>query len=117
MESPLSCDLFTIFARLADPRGRMGRRHNLPALLAGVTCGILAGARSLKGITQWFHDQEASFRHELVFFALPRGQQILDAEGDSLFTVKDNQPDLKSALEADFEPGSPRYRGQTPATA
>jgi len=38
-------------------------------------------------------------------------QQIIAQEGDYLFTVKDNQPDLKSAIEADFQPGfSPRYR-------
>ena len=42
MASPLSRDLFAIFARIADPRGRMRRRHTLPALLDGVTCGILA---------------------------------------------------------------------------
>lgn len=32
-------------------------------------------------------------------------QQIVDAGGDYLFTVKDNQPELKAAIEADFQPG------------
>jgi hypothetical protein len=231
MYGPPRGGLFVVFANIADPRGRMGRRHNLPAMLAGMTCGILAGARSLTGITQWIHDQEVSFWHQLGFLrkppcancfrdlllALPaatlesaisqwvtglvestennlflqaiaidgktlRGamqehgrsihllaaldhatgsvlkqlqmppetnehktalellksmvlkgkvitgdamfcqrdvcEEIVDSGGDYLFTVKDNQPDLKSAIAADFEPGfSPRHRGQTPAAA
>ena len=37
--------------------------------------------------------------------------QIVDSGGDYLFVVKDNQPELKAAIEADFRPGfSPRYR-------
>ena len=36
-------------------------------------------------------------------------QQIVDSGGDYLFVVKDNQPELKAALEAEFQPGfSPR---------
>lgn len=230
MDCPPRGDLFAIFASIADPRGRMGRRHNLPAMLAGITCGILAGARSLSAITQWIHDQEPSFWHQLGFLRKPpctngfrflllklpaevlesaisqwatalvgkacknslepvaidgktlRGamqqhgkaihllaaldhatgsvlkqlqmppdtnehkaamamlrsmvlknkvvtgdamfcqrdlcQQVGDAQGDYLFTVKDNQPGLKAAIEADFAPGfSPRYRSQTPTAA
>ena len=38
-------------------------------------------------------------------------QQIVDSGGDYLFVVKDNQPELKAAIEADFQPGfSPRHR-------
>jgi predicted transposase YbfD/YdcC len=38
-------------------------------------------------------------------------EQIVDSGGDYLFVVKDNQPDLKAAVEADFRPGfSPRHR-------
>jgi len=38
-------------------------------------------------------------------------EQIVDSGGDYLFVVKDNQPDLKAAIEADFQPGfSPRQR-------
>ncbi len=38
-------------------------------------------------------------------------QQIVDSGGDYLFVVKDNQPELKAAAAADFQPGfSPRYR-------
>jgi hypothetical protein len=37
--------------------------------------------------------------------------QIVDSGGDYLFVVKDNQPELKAAVAADFQPGfSPRHR-------
>jgi hypothetical protein len=43
-------------------------------------------------------------------------QQIVDSGGDYLFVVKDNQPELRAAIEAEFRPGfSPRY-GATAAT-
>jgi hypothetical protein len=43
-------------------------------------------------------------------------RQIVDSGGDYLFVVKDNQPELKAAVEADFQPGfSPRDR--KPATS
>lgn len=32
-------------------------------------------------------------------------QQIIDSGGDYLLTVKDNQPELKKAIEAEFQPG------------
>lgn len=36
-------------------------------------------------------------------------QQIIDSGGNYLFVVKDNQPELKAAIEAEFQPGfSPR---------
>ena len=45
-------------------------------------------------------------------------QQIVDSGGDYLFVVKDNQPELKAAIEAEFQPGfSPRYRATTPTIA
>lgn len=71
MRGPHRGGLFAAFADIADPRGRMGRRHSLPAMLAGITCGILAGARSLTGITQWLHDQDAGFWHQLGFLRTP----------------------------------------------
>jgi hypothetical protein len=37
--------------------------------------------------------------------------EIVDSGGDYLFVVKDNQPELKAAVAADFQPGfSPRHR-------
>jgi len=231
MSIPAQGDLLALLAGIPDPRGRKGRRHQLPAMLAAIVCGILAGAQGCTAISQWIHNQEVSFWHQLGFFRRPptingfrylllklppetlesairqwvtevleikglrlpddqgspslrgiaidgktlRGaikehgrslhllslldqatgsvlsqlkmppetnehktalellktivlkgtvvtgdamfcqrdvcQQIVDQDGDYFFTVKDNQPDLKSAIEADFRPGfSPRYR-------
>lgn len=43
-------------------------------------------------------------------------QQIVDSGGDYLCVVKDNQPALRAAIEAEFQPGfSPRYRRTTAA--
>ena len=43
-------------------------------------------------------------------------QQIVDSGVDYLFIVKDNQPELKAAIEAEFQPGlSPRDRATTAA--
>lgn len=45
-------------------------------------------------------------------------QQIVDSGGDYLIIVKDNQPELKAAIEAEFQPGfSPRYRATTTGVA
>jgi hypothetical protein len=45
-------------------------------------------------------------------------QQIVDSGGDYLFVVKDNQPELKAAIQAEFQPGfSPRYRAPAPTVA
>ncbi len=235
MESPARGDLLALLATISDPRRRKGRRHQLPAMLAAIVCGILAGAQGCTAIAQWIHEQEASFWHQLGFLRKPpttngfrylllklppetlesvigqwvndvleareleapadawaarqaiaidgktlrgamqqhgrslhllslldhatgsvlsqlkmpaetnehkaalellktivlRGtvitgdamfcqrevcQQIVDAGGDYLFTVKDNQPDLRSAIEADFRPGfSPLHRGSATA--
>jgi hypothetical protein len=43
-------------------------------------------------------------------------EEIVDSGGNYLFVVKDNQPELKAAVAADFQPGfSPRHR--TPTTS
>ncbi len=39
-------------------------------------------------------------------------KQLTDAEGDYLFAVKDNQPDLKAAIQADFPPATEAKRQQ-----
>jgi len=45
-------------------------------------------------------------------------QQIVDSGGDYLFVVKDNQPGLKDAVAADFQPAfSPGKRGESPTAA
>ncbi len=64
-------DLLAVFASIADLSEQMGRRHNLPAMRAGLTFGILAGARSLLGIAQWIHDRESNFWHQIGFLRSP----------------------------------------------
>ena len=45
-------------------------------------------------------------------------QQIVDSGGDYLFVVKDNQPELKAAIEAEFQPGfSPHDRAPAATVA
>jgi hypothetical protein len=45
-------------------------------------------------------------------------EEIVDSGGDYLFVVKDNQPELKAAVEADFRPGfSPRHRKSATSVA
>jgi hypothetical protein len=45
-------------------------------------------------------------------------EEIVDSGGDYLFVVKDNQPELKAAVAADFQPGfSPRYRKSATSVA
>jgi hypothetical protein len=45
-------------------------------------------------------------------------EQIVDSGGEYLFVVKDNQPELKAAVEAEFRPGfSPRHRKTTTSVA
>jgi hypothetical protein len=45
-------------------------------------------------------------------------EEIVDSGGDYLFVVKDHQPELKAAVEADFQPGfSPRHRKSATSVA
>jgi hypothetical protein len=45
--------LLEAFARIPDPRGKYGKRHSLPAILALATAAMISGARSLYAIYQW----------------------------------------------------------------
>ena len=45
-------------------------------------------------------------------------REIVDSGGDYLFVVKDNQPELKAAVAADFQPGfSPHHRTRATSVA
>ena len=47
---------------------------------------------------------------DAMFYQRELCQEIVDSGGDYLFVVKDNQPELKAAIAADFQPGfSPRH--------
>lgn len=45
--------LLETFASIPDPRGKQGKRHSLPAILALATAAMISGARSLYAIYQW----------------------------------------------------------------
>ncbi len=42
--------LLEAFESIPDPRGKYGKRHPLPAILALATAGMISGARSLYAI-------------------------------------------------------------------
>lgn len=52
-DEELGRSLLAAFATVPDRRGRHGRRHPLPAILALATAAMLSGARSLYAIGQW----------------------------------------------------------------
>ena len=45
--------LLETFGSIPDPRGKNGKRHPLPAILALATAAMISGARSLYAIFQW----------------------------------------------------------------
>ena len=58
-------------AQVPDPRGRMGTRHPLTAILTAVICAVLGGANGYKPIAQWLHIQPVDFWHFLGFTRTP----------------------------------------------
>ena len=52
--------LLEAFTLVPDPRGKYGKRHPLPAILALATAAMLSGARSLYAIFQWGRLQPSS---------------------------------------------------------
>src|SRR5688572_1082720 len=63
--------LLTFLSQVPDPRGRKGRRHVLPAMLAAVVCGVLCGARGYETLVEWLHDLPVDFWHFLGFTRKP----------------------------------------------
>ncbi len=53
MQPAASRDLFAALEQVPDPRGRQGQRHPLTAMLAGIVCATLCGARGFRPIAQW----------------------------------------------------------------
>lgn len=63
--------LFAALEQVADPRGRQGQRHPFTAMLAGVVCATLCGARGFKPISQWLRAQLPATWHWLGFRRKP----------------------------------------------
>jgi hypothetical protein len=66
-EEDLGQSLLAAFARVPDRRGRHGRRHPLPAILALASAAMLSGARSLYAIGQWGRLQPPAVLRALGF--------------------------------------------------
>ena len=54
---PVGSGLLALLAAVPDPRGRRGRQHALPAILAVGLAAVLAGARSFVAIGEWVAHQ------------------------------------------------------------
>jgi len=52
-------DLPAVFAAVPDPRGRQGRRYDLPFLLTCLVAALLCNCNSLAAIGQWCHEHRA----------------------------------------------------------
>jgi len=63
--------LFAALEQVSDPRGRQGQRHLFTAMLAGVVCAALCGARGFKPIAQWLRAQVPETWHWLGFKRRP----------------------------------------------
>lgn len=63
--------LMSFLAEVPDPRGRMGRRHPLVAMLAHACCAMLCGCRGYAAIAQWGRDQPIEFMHRLGYRRTP----------------------------------------------
>ena len=63
--------LLDAIAQIPDPRGRQGRRHALPAMLATVVCAMLCGARGYSAIADWIHGHEPEVWHWLGYTRKP----------------------------------------------
>ena len=63
--------LFAVLEQVSDSRGRQEQRHPLTAMLAGVVCATLCGARGFKPIAQWLRAQVPTTWHWLGFKCRP----------------------------------------------
>src|SRR3954466_2956607 len=71
MDASPPLGLLHFLNEIPDPRGRNGRQHPLPSVLALACCAILCGARGYSAIGQWAHDHDISLMHRLGFTRKP----------------------------------------------
>lgn len=63
--------LMSFLAEVPDPRGAMGRRHPLVAMLTHACCAMLCGCRGYAAIAQWGRDQPIEFMHRIGYRRTP----------------------------------------------
>ena len=71
MDTRFAGGLLELLGQIPDPRGRRGRRHPLAAMLTGIVCAILTGARGYRAIAQWVRSQNAGVWNWLGFHRKP----------------------------------------------
>jgi DDE_Tnp_1-associated len=62
--------LIAVLAEVPDPRGRRGKRHPLPAILALAVAATLCGAKSYAAIAEWGRNYGPAFAQALGFTRL-----------------------------------------------
>ena len=67
--------LLEFLQRVPDPRGRMGLRHPLSALLAAVVCATLCGFRGIRPVVHWLELHGVEMWHLLGFRRQPPVRQ------------------------------------------
>ena len=67
--------LLEVLQRVPDPRGRLGRRHPLSAMLAAVVCATLCGFRGLRPVVHWLELHGTAMWHLLGFTRRPPVRQ------------------------------------------
>ena len=75
---PAGC-LMSFLADVPDPRGAMGRRHPLVAILTHACCAVLCGARGYAAIAQWGRDQPIDFMHRIGYRRTPASYGAIQA--------------------------------------
>ena len=68
--SEISPSLLTVLAAVPDPRGRRGKRHPLPAILAMAVAATLCGAKSYAAMADWGRNYGPAFAQALGFTRL-----------------------------------------------
>ena len=71
MSSACAGSLLTYLSQVPDPRGRKGRRHQLPAMLTAVVCGLLCGVRGYADLVAWLHGLPVDVWHWMGYTRRP----------------------------------------------
>ncbi len=114
--------LLEVLQRVPDPRGRLGRRHSLSAILAAVVCATLCGFRGIRAVVHWLELHGVGMWHLLGFTRKPPVRQTFAN------VLAEIDPDLLEAVLLEFveqlvlshetgSPGSSVKTGTAPSAA